>query len=90
MSTLIGDKGYDGDGFRAEVVNRGAKPSFRNKSNTVTVHSFNRRAYKGHNVFERCFCRLKHFRRVAIRCDKLARNVAVHLATIVAFWINLV
>jgi transposase len=69
MSALIGDKGYDGDGFRAEIVNRGAKPVIPNKSNRVTLHSFSKRAYKGRNVIERCFCRLKDFRRVATRYD---------------------
>jgi transposase len=56
----------------------------------VTLHSFNKRAYKGRNVIERCFCRLKDFRRLATSCDKLARNflAAVHLAAIVAYWIN--
>ncbi|WGR90897.1 IS5 family transposase [Bradyrhizobium sp. ISRA443] len=90
MSALIGDKGYDGDGFRAEIVDRGAKPVIPNKSNRVILHSFNKRAYKGRNVIERCFCRLKDFRRVATRYDKLARNflAAVHLAAIVAYWIN--
>ncbi|WP_275200583.1 IS5 family transposase [Bradyrhizobium sp. CSA207] len=90
MSSLIGDKGYDGDGFRAEIVNRGAKPVIPNKSNRVTLHSFSKRAYKGRNVIERCFCRLKDFRRVATRYDKLARNflAAVHLAAVVAYWIN--
>jgi transposase len=47
---LIGNKGYGGDGFRAEIVRCGAK-----------------RAYKGRTVIERCFCRLKDFRRVATR-----------------------
>ena len=70
MYTLIGDKGYDGDGFCAEIVNRGAKPVIPNKSNRVN-HSFSKRAYKGRNVIERCFCRLKDFRRVATRYDKL-------------------
>jgi transposase len=55
----------------------------------VTLHSFSKRAYKGRNVIERCFCRLKDFRRVATRYDKLARNfmAAVHLAAIVAYWL---
>jgi transposase len=87
MSALIGDKGYDGDGFRAEIVDRGAKPVIPNKSNRVTLYSFSKRAYKGRNVIERCFCRLKDFRRVATRYDKLARNflAAVHLAAIVVY-----
>ncbi|MET4072427.1 transposase [Bradyrhizobium sp. S3.2.6] len=59
MSAPFGDKGYDGDGFRAEIVDRGAKPVIPNKSNTVTLHSFSKRAYKGRNVIECCFCRLK-------------------------------
>ena len=84
MSSLIWDKGYDGDGFRAEIVNRGAKPVIPNKSNRVTLHSFSKRAYKGRNVIERCFCRLKDFRRVATRYDKLSANYLafVQLASI--------
>ena len=90
MCALIADKGYDGDDFRTAIVNRGAKPVIPNKSNRVTLHPFNKRAYKGRNVIERCFCRLKDFRRIATRYDKLARNflAAVHLAALVAYWIN--
>jgi transposase len=32
MSSLIADKGYDGDEFRADIVKRGAKPVIPNKS----------------------------------------------------------
>lgn len=90
MSALIGDKGHDGDGFRAEIVDRGAKPVTPTKSNRVTLHSFSKRVYKGRNVMERCFRRLKDFRRVATRYDKLGGNFlnAVYLAGIVAYWIN--
>ncbi|MGY4327575.1 transposase [Bradyrhizobium sp. LB7.2] len=90
MSALLGDKGYDGDDFRSEIVRRGAKPVIPNKSNRVVIHPFNKRAYKGRNAIERCFCRLKDFRRIATRYDKLARNflAAVHLAALVAYWLN--
>ncbi|MCK1503332.1 IS5 family transposase [Bradyrhizobium sp. 188] len=90
MSALLGDKGYDGDDFRSEIVRRGAKPVIPNKSNRVVIHPFNERAYKGRNGIERCFCRLKDFRRIATRYDKLARNflAAVHLAALVAYWLN--
>jgi transposase len=88
--SLIADKGYDGDELRADIVKRGATPVIPNKSNRVVIHPFNKRVYKGRNVIERCFCRLKDFRRIATRYDKLARNflAAVHLAAIVAYWIN--
>jgi transposase len=90
MSALLADKEYDGDNLRGEIVRRGAKPVIPNKSNRVVIHRFNKRAYKGRNVIERCFCRLKDFRRIATRFDKLARNflAAVHLAALVAYWLN--
>jgi transposase len=90
MTALLGDKGYDGDDFRARIIKRGAKPIIPNKSNRISLHPFSKRAYKGRNVIERCFCRLKDFRRVATRYDKLARNflASVHLAALVAYWLN--
>ncbi|MET4019760.1 transposase [Bradyrhizobium sp. F1.4.3] len=62
---LLADKGYDGDNLRAEIAGRGAKRVIPNKSNRVVIHRFNKRAYGGRNVIERCFCRLKDFRRIA-------------------------
>ena len=46
-------------------------------------------AYKGRNVIERCYCRLKDFRRIATRYDKLARNYfsSVCLVAAVAYWL---
>jgi transposase len=67
MCTLIADKGYD-------IINRGARPVIPNRSNRTALHRFNKRAYRGRNVIERCFCRLKDLRRVATRYDKLSRN----------------
>ena len=90
MRALIADRGYDGDAFRAEIFNCGAKPVIPNKSNRVMIHRFDKRAYKGRNVIERTFCRLKDFRRIATRYDKLARNflAAVQIAALVAYWLN--
>ncbi len=44
--------------------------------------------YKDRWRIEAAFCRLKDFRRIATRYDKLAANFAsaVALATVVAFW----
>lgn len=87
IGVLIADKGYDGDDFRTDLLDRGVIP---NKSNVVALHHFDQNAYKGRNVIERCFCRLKDFRRIATRYDKLARNflAAIHLAALVAYWLN--
>ena len=50
----------------------------------------NRRGVKPkNNLIERCYCRLKDFRRIATRYDKLARNYfsALCLVAAVAFWL---
>ena len=51
-------------------------------------HPFDPVAYKQRNLIERMFCRLKDFRRIATRYDKLAVNfaAAVTLAAIVIWW----
>jgi putative transposase len=51
-------------------------------------HPFDPVAYKQRNLIERMFCRLKDFRRIATRYDKLAVNfaAAVALAAIVIWW----
>ncbi|MGH8717110.1 MAG: transposase, partial [Burkholderiales bacterium] len=46
--------------------------------------------YRLRNIIERSFCRIKDFRAIATRYDKLARNflAAVCLVTALRFWIN--
>jgi transposase len=46
------------------------------------------KAYRRRNVIERLFCRLKNWRRLATRYDRLARNymAALALAAIVTAW----
>lgn len=52
-------------------------------------HPFDRDAYRLRNAVERTFCRLKDWRRIATRYDKLARNflAAVTIASIVSYWL---
>ncbi len=89
MCALLADKGYDGDDLRKQIAGRGARPVIPNKSNRVRIHRFDKTAYRGRNVIERCFCRLKDFRRIATRYDKLAGNFlsAIQLAALVAYWL---
>lgn len=51
---------------------------------------YDRRLYKARNRIERMWCRIKDWRRIATRYDKLARNFlsGAYLAAIFACWLN--
>ena len=86
---LLADKGYDSDGLRKHLRQRAIVPFIPGRSNRNSIIRYDKRRYKERHLIENAFCRLKDFRRVATRYDKLARNFlsAVVLATLVAFWI---
>ncbi|MNW13455.1 hypothetical protein D3C71_2114140 [compost metagenome] len=61
-----------------------------NKINRVRRFPFDPVAYKRRNAVERAFCRLKDFRAIATRYDKLARNflAGICIPASLCFWIN--
>jgi len=67
----------------------GVKPIIPGRINRKRTIRYDEKRYKDRWRIEAAFCRLKDFRRVATRYDKLAVNFlsAVALATIIAFWI---
>jgi putative transposase len=69
-------------------MRRGTVPVIPNNPTRKRIHPFNARAYRQRNIIERMFCRLKDWRRVATRYDKLATNftAAVLIAAIVTWW----
>lgn len=89
VGELLADKGYDTDAFRAFLKENGIKPVIPGKSNRKKRIRYDKQAYKGRNVVERCFCRLKDFRRIATRYDRLAINFAssIYLVAAIVWWI---
>ncbi len=86
---LNGDKGYDSDAIRRQVEERGAMANIPPKSNRRWKNCFSPFLYRDRNAIERMFCRLKDFRRIATRYDRLAINylAAVCLAATVCYWL---
>ena len=79
---LIGDKAYDADPFIDSLARRGITPVIPPKANRKAPRSCDFALYCERNLVERFFNKLKHFRAIATRYDKLARNFlgAVQLA----------
>ena len=86
---MLADKAYDSAELRCELHERGSKPVIPNKSNRKQPFSFNNRVYKLRWRIENAFNRLKDFRRIATRYDKLARNylASICLAAALVWWI---
>ena len=86
---VMADKAYDANAIRRFIENRKAVPNIPFKANRRWKGCFSPFLYRGRNAIERMFCRLKDFRRVATRYDKLAANflAAVQIAAIIAYWL---
>ncbi len=86
---LLADKGYDADAFRRDLRDAGVVPVIPGRINRARKIPLDKDRYRERHRVENAFCRLKDFRRVATRYDKLARNFlsTVALATLLAFWL---
>ena len=86
---MLGDKAYDSAELRQDLGERGTKPVIPNKSNRRQPFSFSKRLYRMRWRIETAFNRLKDFRRIATRYDRLARNylASVCLAAALVWWI---
>ena len=84
-----GDKAYDSAELRQWLKDRGTKPVIPNRSNRKRPFSFSKRLYTLRWRIESAFNRLKDFRRIATRYDKLARNylASACLAAAIVWWI---
>ncbi|OHT20983.1 Transposase DDE domain protein [Sphingomonas haloaromaticamans] len=71
---VLADKAYDADRIRALIEDQGATPNIPAKSNRRWKPCFSKRLYRERNLIERFFSKLRYFRRVATRYDKLAAN----------------
>jgi transposase len=80
---VVGDKGYDSNANRAAARERGIAPVIPHKSNARSRPAFfPRMLYRARARIEQAVGRLKRFKRIALRCEKTARNFLsfVHLA----------
>ncbi len=69
MRKLIADKAYDANDLRDFLAGQGAEPVISPNPRRLVRPVFDHTAYRGRNLIERAFCRLKDWRAIATRYE---------------------
>lgn len=70
--SVSADKAYDSDDLLSYIADKGAQAVIPPRANRKEQREYDRDHYRNRNIIERFFAKLKQFRRVATRYDKLA------------------
>jgi transposase len=65
------DKAYDSNAIRTKLMAKGIEPVIPPKANRLEIIVYDKELYKQRNKVERLFNKIKQFRRVATRYEKL-------------------
>jgi transposase len=86
---LLGDRGYDNAGFRADLLARGIQPCIPSTRKRKTAIPHDSTLYRQRHRIENAFGRLKDWRRIATRYDRCAHTFfsAICIAATVIFWL---
>ena len=89
-TTLIGDKGYDSDAYRAAFQAKGITPCIPPRKRREKPADYCKTQSKQRHKVENMFGRLKDWRRVATRYDRRADifMAAITIAAIVIWWLQ--
>ncbi len=86
---VLADRGYFARGIIELIETAGGTAHIPSQSNVRVRRSVDLEIYRQRNLVERFFNKLKHFRRIATRYDKLARNFLAALALAsIRLWIK--
>lgn len=81
---FIGDKAYDSSEIRQAIEDRNATPVIPSLANRKIQHAYDKEIYKARNRIERFFCKIKEYRRIATRYEKLACRFAAMILLVSA------
>lgn len=79
---VLADKAYDSNALRQLIADIGAEAVIPSNRTRKVIIPHDATIYRHRNRIERCFNKLKHFRRFATRYDRRASNFLafIHLA----------
>jgi transposase len=81
------DKGYDADRIRQRLARDGVEPVIPPISSRSKILPYDKALYRQRNRIERFFNKIKNFRRIATRYDKLRKTFFAALHLVAAFLI---
>ncbi len=79
---ILADNGYDSDAFVQSIRDSGAVAVIPPRKNRVEGRDYDKTIYKERNQVECLFQKLKHYRRIATRYERLARNYMAMLSLV--------
>lgn len=87
---LIADKAYDADRLREWLASRNVEAVIPARGTRASVYPINKPAYRRRNIIERMFGKLKNWKRIATRYDRLAVNylAAIVLVALTTQWLG--
>ena len=68
---VIADKAYDSHEFLQSIIDRGAVPVIPPRSNRKEPHSYDKHLYRERHLVECLIGKIKHYRRIFSRFEKL-------------------
>ncbi len=85
LDAAVMDKAHDCDDIRKFLENQGVEAVIPPRSNRKMLFPYDKTKYRMRQKVERFFCRIKEFRRIATRYDKLAKTFMAFVHLVCAF-----
>jgi transposase len=85
IDEAVADKAYDSDAIRGDLIDGNVFPQIPNRVNRIEPWPFDPEAYRERNCVERLISKLKQFRRIATRYEKLAMTFMALIQLVSAF-----
>ena len=84
FDALLGDKAYDSNWIIEELNQRGAKVVISQMPQRLNPIDIDLEMYKWRHLIENFFCKLKEFKRIAMRSDKTDQSFAAMIYLVAA------
>ena len=84
FDALIADKAFDSNAIIDELNERGAKIVISQHSRRTKPLAIDEEIYKWRHLIENFFCKLKEFKRIAMRADKTDQSFCANIYLVAA------